>query len=151
MKCKEISQERRHRTNIFQYIVQLSLNKNYSKKATNSSGLELWIWGAIFWIFFLLGMSLLDLISFSSSSGTPVNLGEKRFQNSGLSEFHHILHLLIGRRDHRNFLRVTHILLALISIPFHSLHRNYSLLSSSIEFSNEKWCSLCVIDCTQTS
>ena len=88
--------------------------------------------------FFLLGMSLLDLISFSSSSGTPVNLGEKRFQNSGLNEFHLILHLLIGRRDHRNFLRVTHILLALISIPFHSLHRNYSLLSSSIEFSNEK-------------
>ena len=138
MKCKEISQGRCHRTNIFQYIVQLSLNKNYSKKATNSSGFcefEVLYFG--FW-FFLLGMSLLDLISFSSSSGTPVNLGEKRFQNSGLNEFHLILHLLIGRRDHRNFLRVTHILLALISIPFHSLHRNYSLLSSSIEFSNEK-------------
>ena len=80
MKCKEISQGRRHRTNIFQYIVQLSLNKNYSKKATNSSGFcefEVLYFG--FW-FFLLRMSLLDMISFSSLSDTPVNLGKKDFR-----------------------------------------------------------------------
>ena len=138
LKCKETSQ-----CALIESIV--ARNKSCSKNATNSSGfcafevLYFGFWGFFFIRNVLIGLNELMFFSSSSSSGTPVNLGKKtRFQNSGLNEYRHILHLLIARRDHRNCLRVTNVLLALISIPFHSLHRNYSLLSSSIEFSNEK-------------